>query len=50
MYVKYIDGKKIWVDRQNITQNRELLHQLDTDSDVVQWIDDINIRFNDRDW
>ena len=50
MFVKYIDGKKVWVDRQNITHDRELLHQLDTDSDVSQWIDDIDIKFKDRDW
>ena len=50
MYVKYIDGKKVWVDRQNITHNPELLHQLDKDNDVSQWIDDIHIRFNDNDW
>ena len=50
MFVKYIDGKKVWVDRQNITHNTELLHQLDTDSDVSQWIDDIDIKFKDRDW
>ena len=50
MYVKYIDGKKVWVDRQNITQNTELLHQLDKDNDVSQWIEDIHIRFKDNDW
>ena len=50
MFVKYIDGKKVWVDRQNISHNRELLHQLDTDNDVSQWIDDIDIKFKDRDW
>ena len=50
MFVKYIDGKKVWIDRQNITHNRELLHKLDTDSDVSQWIDDIDIKFKDRDW
>ena len=50
MFVKYIDGKKVWVDRQNITHDRELLHKLDTDSDVSQWIDDIKITFKDRDW
>jgi len=50
MYVKYIDGKKVWVDRQNITQNTELLHQLDKDNDVTQWIEDIHIRFKDNDW
>ena len=50
MYVKYIDGKKVWVDRQNITQNTELLHQLDKDTDVTQWIEDIHIRFKDNDW
>ena len=50
MFVKYIDGKKIWVDRQNITQNTELLHQLDKDNDVSQWIEDIHIRFKDNDW
>ena len=49
MFVKYIDGKKVWVDRQNISHNRELLHQLDTDNDVSQWIDDIDIKFKDRD-
>ena len=50
MFVKYIDGKKVWVDRQNITHNPELLHQLDKDSDVSEWIDDIHIRFKDNDW
>ena len=50
MYVKYIDGKKVWVDRQNITQNTELLHQLDKDNDVTQWIENIHIRFKDNDW
>ena len=50
MFVKYINGKKVWVDRQNITHNPELLHQLDKDTDVSQWIDDINIKFKDRDW
>ena len=50
MFVKYIDGKKVWVDRQNITHNPELLHQLDKDKDVSQWIDSINIKFKDRDW
>ena len=50
MFVKYIDGKKVWVDRQNITHNQELLHQLDKDKDVSQWINDINITFKDRDW
>lgn len=50
MFVKYIDGKKVWIDRQNITHDRELLHKLDTDNDVSQWIDDINITFKDRDW
>ena len=50
MFVKYIDGKKVWVDRQNITQNTELLHQLDKDNDVSQWIEDIHIRFKDNDW
>ena len=50
MYVKYIDGKKVWVDRQNITHNPILLHQLDKDNDVYQWIDDIHIRFKDNDW
>ena len=50
MFVKYIDGKKVWVDRQNITHDRELLHKLDTDNDVLQWIDDIKITFKDRDW
>ena len=50
MFVKYIDGEKVWVDRQNITHDRELLHKLDTDSDVSQWIDDIKITFKDRDW
>lgn len=50
MYVKYIDGKKVWVNRQDITQNRELLNQLDKDSDVSQWLEDINIKFKDRDW
>ena len=50
MFVKYIDGKKVWVDRQNITHNPELLHQLDKDNDVSQWIDDIHIRFKDNDW
>ena len=50
MFVKYIDGKKVWVDSQNITHDRELLHKLDTDNDVSQWIDDINITFKDRDW
>lgn len=50
MFVKYIDGKKVWVDRQNITHDRELLHKLDTDSDVSQWIDDIDIKFKDRYW
>jgi len=50
MYVKYIDGKKVWVDRHNITHNPELLHQLDKDNDVSQWIDDIHIRFKDNDW
>ena len=50
MYVKYINGEKVWVDRQNITQDRELLHQLDKDNDVSQWIDDIHIRFKDNDW
>ena len=50
MFVKYIDGKKVWVDRQNISHNRELLHKLDSDNDVSQWIDDIDIKFKDRDW
>ena len=50
MFVKYIDGKKVWVDRQNITHNPELLHQLDKDTDVSQWIDDKYIKFKDRDW
>ena len=49
MFVKYIDGKKVWVDRQNISHNRELLHKLDSDNDVSQWIDDIDIKFKDRD-
>ena len=50
MFVKYIDGKKVLIDRQNITHDRELLHKLDTDSDVSQWIDDIDIKFKDNDW
>ena len=50
MFVKYINGKKVWVDRQNITHDRELLHKLDTDNDVSQWIDDIDIKFKDNDW
>lgn len=50
MFVKYIDGKKVWVDRQNITRNTELLHQLDKDNDVMDWIDSKNVKFNDRDW
>ena len=50
MFVKYINGKKVWVDRQNISHNRELLHKLDSDNDVSQWIDDIDIKFKDRDW
>jgi hypothetical protein len=50
MFVKYIDGKKVWVDRQNITHDRELLHKLDSDNDVSQWIDDIDIKFKDNDW
>ena len=50
MFVKYINGEKVWVDRQNITQDRELLHQLDKDNDVYQWINDIDIKFKDNDW
>ena len=50
MFVKYINGEKVWVDRQNITQDRELLHQLDKDNDVSQWINDIDIKFKDNDW
>ena len=50
MFVKYINGKKVWVDRQNISHNRELLHKLDSDNDVSQWIDDIDIKFKDNDW
>ena len=50
MFVKYINGKKVWVDRQNISHNKELLHKLDVDNDVLQWIDDLNITFKDNDW
>ena len=50
MFVKYIDGKKVWIDRQNISHNKELLHKLDVDNDVLQWIDDLNITFKDNDW
>ena len=50
MFVKYIDGKKVWIDRQNISHNKELLHTLDVDNDVLQWIDDLNITFKDNDW
>ena len=50
MFVKYIDGKKVWVDRQNISHNKELLHKLDVDNDVLQWIEDLNITFKDNDW
>ena len=50
MFVKYINGEKVWVDRLNITQDRELLHQLDKDNDVSQWINDIDIKFKDNDW
>jgi len=50
MFVKYIDGKKVWIDRQNISHNKELLHKLDVDNDVLQWIEDLNITFKDNDW
>ena len=50
MFVKYIDGKRVWVDRQNISHNKELLHKLDVDNDVSQWIEDLNITFKDNDW
>ena len=50
MFVKYIDGKKVWIDRQNISHNKELLHKLDVDNDVSQWIEDLNITFKDNDW
>ena len=50
MFVKYINGKKVWVDSQNISHNKELLHKLDVDNDVLQWIDDLNITFKDNDW
>ncbi len=50
MFVKYINGEKVWVDRQNISHNKELLHKLDVDNDVLQWIDDLNITFKDNDW
>ena len=50
MFVKYINGEKVWVDRQNISHNKELLHTLDVDNDVLQWIDDLNITFKDNDW
>ena len=50
MFVKYINGKKVWVDSQNISHNKDLLHKLDVDNDVLQWIDDLNITFKDNDW
>ena len=50
MFVKYINGEKVWVDRQKISHNKELLHKLDVDNDVLQWIDDLNITFKDNDW
>ena len=50
MFVKYINGKKVWVDSQNISHNKELLHKLDVDNDVSQWIEDLNITFKDNDW
>ena len=50
MFVKYIDGKKVWVDRQNISHNKELLESLDKDRDVLEWIENKNITFKDNDW
>ena len=50
MFVKYINGKKVWVDRQNISHNKELLESLDKDRDVLEWIENKNITFKDNDW
>lgn len=50
MYVKYSNGKKVWVDRQNIVKDTKLLESLDKDSDVLEWIENKNIKFKDNDW
>ena len=50
MYVKYVNGTKIWIDSQSISYNKELLYALDKDEDVLDWIKNINIKFKDNDW
>jgi len=48
MYHKTKQGIKVWVDVINITK-KELI-ELDRDEDVIQWLQDIDIKFKDRDW
>lgn len=48
MYIKKKNGENIWIDRLRLP-NSELL-ELDKDEDVVQWLEDINIKYKDNDW
>jgi hypothetical protein len=48
--IKTINGKKIWIDRVNISNQKNLLFKLDKDKEVKEWIDNLYIRYNDNDW
>ena len=48
MYIKVKDGSKVWIDKLRVT--KQILLELDKDEDVIQWLEDVNIKFKDNDW
>jgi Rad3-related DNA helicase len=47
--VKYMSGKKVWIDITKI--DRSILHKLDKDKEVLEWLDGLNnMKYKDRDW
>jgi len=47
MYIKKKKGVKIWIDRLYV--GKSTLVELDKDEDVIQWLEDVNIKFKDND-
>ena len=50
MYVKELNGEKVWINRNEIINDKNTLFQLKKDNDVLDWIQSLNVKYNDNDW
>lgn len=50
MYVKELNGEKVWINRNEIVNDKNTLFQLKKDKDVLEWIQSLTIKYKDNDW